>query len=306
VGKRGVFLGALTGAAVLSVFACQWGENGVARLEQLNPPPDGAVSEGGAPSNGSSCALPDDPDAGSPESPSTSCLGLISGQWAVRLVQFENIAPLGPSDVWNLTITDLFLASPSNDATSLALTFCGEENSLTNSNGQPEALGENTVPPPLVTALANAPLSVPLPGNGTIQASQVVWLWGLRNLANPATDPLPNNADAGTVWDQDMDGNPGVTVDVVSPMGEIYLVKRAVLDFAQSSGSGGWYIGSLQSTIDQSIVGATSVVLDINVPITTNSNCTSVYQVKCVDPSFTCASLVQGYQTLFANAPTAP
>jgi len=28
-----------------------------------------------------------------------------------------------------------------------------------------------------------------------------------------------------------------------------------------------------------------------------------VYQLRCVDSTFTCASLVQGYQTLFLNAP---
>ena len=155
-----------------------------------------------------------------------------------------------------------------------------------------------------MNALSTAPLAVPLPGNGTIQASGVVWLWGLRNLANPATDPLPTSADAGTVWDEDMDGHPGVTVDVVSPPGEIYLVKRAVFDFAQASSANGWFTGSLGSTIDQQIVAASTPLLDTSVPITPRSDCTSIYQVKCVDPGFTCASLVQGYQTLFVGAPT--
>jgi hypothetical protein len=217
-------------------------------------------------------------------------------------VQFENISPLGPP-AWNLTITDLFLAQPSIDATALELTFCGEENALANSSGQPQTLGENTDPAALVKALSAAPLTVPLPGNGAIEASGVVWLWGLRNLANPATDALPTSADAGTVWDQDMDGNPGVTVDVVSPQGQIYLVKRAVFDFAQASSQSGWFTGSLGSTVDQEIVGASTPLLDTTVPITPRSDCTSVYQVKCVDPTLTCASLVQSYQTIFVGAP---
>jgi hypothetical protein len=309
-----LIMAALAAAAVLSSFACQWqwGENGLARLEQLNatpdggassPPPDGGAFDTGAPPPGSGCALPDDADAGSAGAPSTSCVGLTSGQWAVRLVQFENIATLGD----NLTLTDLFLAKTSSDATSLELTFCGEESSLTSASaGLPETLGENSIPPPLVNAVAATPLAVPLPGNGEIRASGVVWLWGLQNLANPATDPLPTSADAGTVWDEDMDGNPGVTVDVVSPPGELYLVKRVVFDFAQSTSAGGWLTGSLEATSAQETLGASSPLLDTNVAITPRSGCTSLYQVRCVDPGFTCASLVQGYQTLFVGAPASP
>jgi hypothetical protein len=155
----------------------------------------------------------------------------------------------------------------------------------------------------LVSTLAATPLGVPLPGDGTIEASGVVWLWGLQGLANPATDPLPTSSDAGVVWDQDMDGNPGVTLDVVSPQGEIYLVKRAVFDFAQARASGGWFTGALKATVDQNALGASTPVLDMTVPITPRSGCSSLYQVKCVDPTLTCSSLVSGYQTLFVGAP---
>ena len=244
--------------------------------------------------------MPDDADAGAGEAPSTSCVSLTSGLWAVRLVQSQYLALLED----NLTLTDLFLAQPSSDGTSLQLTFCGEENLLTDSTGQPATLGENTVPPLLVNALASHPLAVPLPGNGTIQASGVVWLWGLQNLANPATNPLPTSPDAGTVWDEDMDGFPGVTVDVISPAGEIYMVKRAVFDFAQSTsaGAGGWFTGSLSAKDGQEIVGASTSILDTT-PTFTQQSCTDVYQLKCVNPTFTCAALVQGYQTLFVGAP---
>lgn len=222
--------------------------------------------------------------------------------WAARLVQFANISPLGPPP-WNLTITDLFLVQLGSDEGSLQLTFCGEENTLTDDTGAPQTLGQNIIPPLLVNALAAVPLAVPLPGNGTLQSSGVVWLWGLRGLANPATDPLPTEPDAGTVWDQDMDGHPGVTVDVVDPPGEIYLVKRAIFDFEQGSVSQDWLTGPLGFSIDENAVGASSSLLDTTVPITPRAECTSVYQLRCVDSSFTCASLVQGYQTLFLNAP---
>jgi hypothetical protein len=246
--------------------------------------------------------MPDLPDGGPPTTPDGNCLGLLNGQWAVRLVQFANISPIGPP-AWNLTLTDLFLAQLSADKSSLQLTFCGEENSLTDSNGAPQTLGQNTVPQSTVSAIAAVPLAVPLPGDGTLVSSEVVWLWGLQGLTNPATDPLPTTPDAGSVWDEDMDGNPGVTVDVVVPAGEIYLVKRSIFDFALGNVAQDWLTGPLQFTLDQNTLGASISILDTTVPITSRSDCTSAYQFRCVDSTFTCASLVQGYQTLFVNAP---
>ncbi len=208
--------------ATLVASGCSWGEDGLARLEQLNPTLEAGTDAGvsaGSDGGGPACQMPDD-ESGTPTPPADGCLGLLSGQWAVRLVEFDNISPLGPP-AWDLTITDLFLAELSSDKSSLSLTFCGEENGLTDSTGATETTGQNIVPSTLVNALAQTPLAVPLPGDGTIQASGVVWLWGIQGLANPATDTLPTQADAGSVWDQDGDGNPGVTVDVVSPQGEI-------------------------------------------------------------------------------------
>src|ERR1700722_476679 len=94
-----LIMAALAGGALPSSLACQWqwGEDGLARLEQLNPPaeagaasppPAGGAPGTGAPRPGRGGPLPDDPDAGG-ATPSASCAGLTSGQWAVRLVQFE-------------------------------------------------------------------------------------------------------------------------------------------------------------------------------------------------------------------------
>jgi hypothetical protein len=284
-------------ATAFSELACSWGENGLARLEALNPAPDGNAVE-----VGSSCGLPDRTDGGTPTQPSPSCLGLLGGQWAVRLVQFDNISPLGPPP-WNLTITDLFLARLSPDKGSLELTFCGEENALTGSTGIHETIGQNTVPPRTVSAIAKSPLTIPLPHNGTLQASGVVWLWGVHELDHPATDPLPTTADAGTVWDEDDDGHPGVTVDVALPEGQIYLVKRAIFDFSPGSMAAGWVTGTLHAATQQNALGASSPILDTDVPITGRPSCTSIYQLKCVDPGLSCSELVSGYQTMFVGAP---
>ena len=212
-------LGALAGAALLGAcfFACQWGENGLTRLEALNAPSETGAPEGGAPANGAGCALagrhvgrelrgPEHELSGAHQRP------VGGASRAVREHQPARAAGVEPDHHRSLPRPALQRRDVAR-----AHVLRGGELADASVTGQPQTLGANTIPPLLVNALSTAPLAVPLPGNGTIQASGVVWLWGLRNLANPATDPLPTSADAGTVWDEDMDGHPGVTVDVVSP-----------------------------------------------------------------------------------------
>src|SRR5208337_888300 len=114
---------ALSLLATLLATGCSWGEDGLARLAQLNSTPEAGTDAGasaGSDGGGAPCVMPDD-ESGTPTSPSGACLGLLSGQWAVRLVEFDNISPLGPP-AWDLTITDLFLATLSSDKSSLSLT----------------------------------------------------------------------------------------------------------------------------------------------------------------------------------------
>ncbi len=276
---------------------CGWRSNGLDRLNELHPPAQGAA----APANSSACQLPDDPSATPTQTVGGGCLGLLQGSWAVRLVQFGSISPLG--EPWNLTTTDLFLAALSSDKSSLQLTFCGEENSLTDTSGNPIALAQTTIPPALAGALAASPVSIPLPGDGTLHAGPLAWLWGVQGLSNPTTDPLPTAAGDPHVWDQDGDGNPGVTVDVTNPNGQLYLVKRALWTFGSGTVNQTWLAGPLTFGIEQNALGASNPQLTTVAPITPRGDCTSLYQMGCVDPTFTCQRLLDGYTTLFLGAP---
>jgi hypothetical protein len=304
--KLSGFLAAVVAGAA-AAGACDWRSNGLERLEQLNPPPGGA--DGGSTSNPSSCALPD-MDGGTAPDPGGMCLGLLNGNWAGRMVQFGNISILGTA--YDITITDLFLVALSEDKSSLELTFCDEESSITDpSTGDPFTFGATTNPPALISALAAAPISIPLPGDGSLHADPVVWLWGLGGPgcgSNPYTSPgtpLPAQDDttATCVWDQDMDGNPGVTVDVASPSGSRYMVRRAVWNIETGSLAGGWMTGPLQFTVDQSPMGANPSLLDTPAPITPRTDCTSLYQMRCAATTYTCQNLIDQYQVIFQNPP---
>ncbi len=80
-------------------------------------------------------------------------------------------------------------------------------------------------------------------------------------LANPATDPLPRNPGDATVFDQDGDGKPGVTVRVSGLVsGEIYVAQRAVSSLRGIADAQGAR-GRITFRQEQAILGATRSVL---------------------------------------------
>jgi hypothetical protein len=273
-------------AFALLASSCGWKSDGLERLEALYPTPQ-PVDAGTTPV-----------DVGTPR-----CSGL-DGTWAVRLVQEATISPLGTP--WKMTIIDLFLAQKSSAGTEMELRFCNQDVTIV-ASGQPSNLGKTEVPAALKAALYAAPVKVPLPGDGTFHAGDLAWLWGLEGLANPLTDPLPTKDDyLGNphVVDQDDDMQPGVTMHVLSPPGDRFMVRRAVLSFAQGrlSLDNLWLTGVLTSRIDESALGATNNLLLTPAPITVNAAGTK-YQFRCVGQTYTCASLERDHRAVFRDAP---
>lgn len=81
------------------------------------------------------------------------------------------------------------------------------------------------------------------PETGLYLADDHVQLWGLRDLPDPLTTPLPANLDeagmsphAERIYDMDDDGNPGITVYITqgegesAVMGEVYAIQRKLVD----------------------------------------------------------------------------
>ena len=135
-------------AVALSLPACGWKSDGLARLDQQGPPP--APAAGADPINHGPI------DLGTPQ-----CRGL-GGDWAVRLVEPGTISPLG--EPWKITVTDLFLARIEADGLAAELTFCDQVTRIVTSGGQTD-LGRSKVPDTLRAALAKKPLVLALPGD---------------------------------------------------------------------------------------------------------------------------------------------
>jgi hypothetical protein len=258
-----------TALCALAVAAsCGWKTDGVARLDEIAPLPD--ASDAGV-------EIPDVDlgDVGGSGLP---------GRWAVKLTEPGKVKPTG-MDGWGIVINDLFVADLTADAA--VLTFCDQvvESEST--------MGLSTTPRRLIDALAAAKVALPLAGDGTFAPPVTAWLWGVRGLASPAGDPLPADAGDAHAWDQDGDGNPGVTVDVKSPDGQRYMVRRSVWTFEAGAPAADQQTieGRLSFTVEEKALGATSDLLTTVAPIEAISR-GSKYQLRRVNAGFGCADLL--------------
>jgi hypothetical protein len=288
--KKTIFLMlAATTTMLLLSGACDWKTDGADRLDALLPPPPdgGCCGDGGL----SDIDLGDVGGTGLP------------GHWAVQFVQKGTITPLGPEDKWNITVTDIYIADISTDQRLATLTFCTQENQITNPN--PTDLGKTVVPAALKIALAkdDAKVKIPLAGDGTFAASDVYSLWGIHGemMTNPLTDQIPQNASDPRQWDQDEDGNAGVTIDVVNPKGNRFMARRAVWTYQSGTLSADqqWITGKLVFRIDEAAIGGSVT----NVAPITPKTSGPFYQFRRVSDSFNCAELSQSWSTVFQGGP---
>lgn len=274
-------------AILLASSGCGWKSDGLERLEALYPTKVPVVPDAGTGA---------EIDVGDPQ-----CSG-FDGRWAVRLVQKGTISPVG--EAWGMGVTDLFLAESADQA--FTLRFCDQQVAITTSGGATD-LGRSKVPEALQAALARSPVTLALPGDGTFVAKDLVWLWGLKGLASPLTDALPNkdnHVGDARVWDQDEDGKPGTTLKILAPAGDRSMVRRAVWAFAPGklTFDNQWITGALTSSITENGLDATNPLLLTVAPITPKTEGT-VYQLRCVGSTYTCAALSVDHPQLFKDAP---
>lgn len=300
LGRRGL-IGAF---ALVSLVGCNWGLNGLDRLDQLYPPVD--AGSGGFQSTGSSCSGSADggmADAGPLDLTDVTGSGYV-GNFAVRLLQQGTILPVGPP-AWDITIDDLFLAE--SDGQTMSMYFCGEQVTLSDM-GTPTTLGATQVPCALQTVLGkqSAAVTFPLPNAG-FSASNVVWPWGLQNVTDWTTYTLPTSADDPHVFDQDMDGNPGVTLDLLAPQNALYITRLAIWQFGSGTLSEDaaqtWLTGPLQFTAAEGELGGDPSPPPAISPTIPNAT-GSVYQMRRVGSSFTCAALVQYEDQIYQGVPS--
>jgi hypothetical protein len=258
----------------LLLAGCGWRADGVARLEARFAGADALATDGGAD------ALVPDVDLGEVEGED------LSGTWAVRIQLVGTMrSPLGD---WPMRLENLFLGEVDAERAWLELVFCDQLSHIDSGSD----MGRAEVPEALREALAAAPLSIPLQGDDTIPAGVIAWTWGLQGMDDPAQDALPESADEPRVWDQDGDGFDGVTMRVLSPEGDRYMVRRArwELEAATLAAGGDDLRGALSMHIDERAYGASAPLIDQVAPIEAMDGGCS-YELVRVPSDYSCEQL---------------
>ena len=310
-------------AAAFGLQGCDWGVNGLDRMEEKFPSDadmdavdvgddtteTDAIDDVGGQDTAVTDVADDTPGGDATDAnlwPDVSYEG-IEGRWVGRLVSNGKINVV--IEELPMTTTDLFLVEGTGSG--LTMTFCDELIKVV-----PGEFISNTTEtkPALREAISATPVEVAVSGT-EITAQQIVWRWALaESIGND--DPLPaaNKEDSSVNLlnypDIDDDGQPGVTIAVSVDMsgsvtvGERYMAKRAKFDLADGTMSmdGRWITGSMTFTVDEIVLGAEPKLLNQGAQVVPTVEGT-FYQFRRVDDQMDCAALVAGHEGLFADAP---
>ena len=252
------------------LLACDWKSDGLERVKDKWQSPE---HQGG------------DEDISEIELPESEFGGSTAGVWLAKVVVSGDLTEMPLVDDMPINIRNYFVAEIPADESKVKFTFCDQDAEVTNETGGP--LGKTEVKEPLREALAKVSLDFQM-DNGAIAGQSVYWLWGLHEelMVDPSGENLPTDPNEDRVWDQDGDGNPGVSVFSYSPEGYRYLVRRAIwnLEKADVTDNFLWMTGLISSaTVDQNSVGASNSLLKTPAPIVTRET-GHYYQLRHMEP----------------------
>ena len=267
--------------------SCDWRSDGAARLEKLYPVPEVVVED---------IVIPevDIGDVGTAEG--------LGGWWVMRVEEH------GTMLLGEIHLTDLFLVRIPAEGDKAELTFCEQIVEMPQAAG----LGATQMPDALKTALGKTPMELDVDAEAlSVQEQKVAWTWGIQGMKDRFADPIPTKADNPLVWDQDEDGNPGVTMHVLAPEGDRYMVRREVMDVAAGTTSedGQWLVGKLEFDIDEGAVGYFGDKSLMTVAAITPTPGGNVYRLRRVgaDPEgespYDCKKLSTEHLGIFQGAP---
>jgi hypothetical protein len=120
------------------------------------------------------------------------------------------------------------------------------------------------------------------------------------HLNDPFNDALPTSTTDTRVFDQDMDTNPGVTVNPQTPVaGSVYVVERRKYSYDMGQiASGSRLTGQITDRSEQYIMDATNPMLKSQIPTTPVDNM-SVFEMDRLSTQYDCTRLKAEAGTLF-------
>ena len=121
---------------------------------------------------------------------------------------------------------------------------------------------------------------------------------------DPLNDLLPSEENDDRIYDQDMDGNPGVTLNISGLVeGDIYAVVRYVDTISGSVTSEGVLEGVTRDETEQIMIGASSELLKINVaPVAIDDPALNVAVAISIPADAGCSEVIDTLNVHFAES----
>lgn len=137
---------------------------------------------------------------------------------------------------------------------------------------------------------------------GRMRVTGELQLWGLRDLPQPTSTPLPANITeageaphTGRIFDMDDDGEPGITTQVVGAVqGEVYAIQRKVTGLDGATLSVDRVVGRSESRIEILTLGSSVPILvvpDLQVDETERDR--SWFEEVRLDEGADCADVIE-------------
>ncbi|MBI5491238.1 MAG: hypothetical protein HY905_28160 [Deltaproteobacteria bacterium] len=129
------------------------------------------------------------------------------------------------------------------------------------------------------------------------------WLVFGAHLEDEDSDALPTDGTDERVWDQDEDGNPGVTVQVRGLLdADLYMVQRSWTSMRGTATSTDRIDGHIQWSEDHTVLGSTSSLLSSVPESRTDPDPeASTFRTTRIESDVDCAQIVERRETLFAR-----
>ena len=223
-----------------------------------------------------------------------------SGSWAKQLIFASESTAAGIRATGKIERLILVQATQDDDTLATSEQVC-DVNAVGSKNSSvkfPEALKR---------AFPTTTIDYQMTSKGEEQeltSAPIVEVLGSK-LSDPETDSLPTKGDDPKAFDQDKDGQPGVTIEVsarallVSISGRIYLTQRTKMQQTGRFESSDRVEGQVKWTIEQKIFGSDSAVLGAVTPSITPLLEQSTFRMQKLPDGTNCAELLANRNQYF-------
>ncbi|MBR57761.1 MAG: hypothetical protein CMH54_06855 [Myxococcales bacterium] len=269
--------------------------------EDVQEPEDVQVSEDVTPEEDVQTSDTSTPMEDVQTTDTASPLSQIAGLWG-QLQVTALIASLPGTQPMSIRVFTYHLVNHEQNGTDLVISH--EVCEVLNESG-PLVPAKTVIPEAYVNALdtytRTGTYTPDVSGSFDYIADKHIALSGLTGLTDPETEELPTSADDPRVFDQDGDGNPGMTVRLEGfPEGDLYIVQRDTTELSGKPVDPDTINGTLTVVTEQ-------VVLASNPGLLKQLNPTAVVDPDPSKSFFTmvrlpenadCAWLVDNYATI--------